>query len=91
MTEVIVYKPGTGIVRRESFDEFTARSREDDCDCRLIQCVCKEARNHQKGCRYRFALTCAVGIACEAHGYDICPECDPCTCKKEGLSDGKTE
>lgn len=30
-------------------------------------------------CRATIALRCPVGIECR-HGYDFCPECDPCTC-----------
>lgn len=66
----------------ETFDEFSARGRLDDCDCQLIECVCAVARTHKKDCRMRKALTCAIPISCEPHGLDVCPTCDPCTCDK---------
>jgi hypothetical protein len=60
--------------------QLLARGRVADCDCNMIACVCSDARPHTIDCRYRKALTCAVGIACK-HGYDVCPQCDPCTCE----------
>jgi len=63
-------------------EEFMARGRVADCDCGLISCVCEEARKHKPECRFRKALTCAVGISCDEHGYDVCPKCDPCDCEK---------
>jgi hypothetical protein len=90
-----LYKSGADVVtcsqavrpsERPEADEdeatFMARGRASDCDCQLITCVCTEARAHDKTCRHRVALTCAVPIVCE-HGYDTCPECDPCTCSQE--------
>lgn len=41
--------------------------------------VYPKASSHIKGCALRTAMTCAVGIECE-HGYDVCPQCDKCTC-----------
>ena len=44
---------------------------------------------HKKNCPYYRAMTCAVGIEC-AHGYDVCPMCDPCTCDdKKNKTDSK--
>jgi hypothetical protein len=60
--------------------EWLAEGRAADCDCQLLQCVCAEKRKHKDGCQYRLALTCAIPIACELHGYDVCPTCDPCSC-----------
>ena len=37
--------------------------------------------DHAETCPRRTAATCAVGIEC-AHGYDVCPVCDPCNCKE---------
>lgn len=34
---------------------------------------------HERGCPMGRAVQCAVGVECE-HGYDVCPQCDPCTC-----------
>jgi hypothetical protein len=72
-------KPLPG-VEYTSFEEFTARGRVADCDCDLIVCACIEIRQHKEGCRYRLALSCPVEITCEAHGRDVCPTCDACTC-----------
>lgn len=71
----------------EEESEYTARGRVPDCDCQLLSCVCAEARTHAKDCRFRKALTCAIPIACEAHGYDVCPVCDPCTCGPSKVAD----
>lgn len=38
--------------------------------------------SHKKKCKFRIAATCAVAIECP-HGYDACPQCDPCTCTAE--------
>jgi hypothetical protein len=54
--------------------------RAPDCTCGFIECVCQEARLHDKKCRYRKALTCPIGIHCEPHGFDVCPVCDVCGC-----------
>ena len=64
------------------FDEWTAQGRPSDCDCGHIACVCAVARAHGRECRYRKAVTCAVGIECEC-GFDVCPKCDPCTCSSK--------
>jgi hypothetical protein len=63
-------------------EEYFAQGRVPDCDCMLLQCVCTEVRPHQKTCRYRVALSCAIPIECEEHGFDVCPVCDVCTCKE---------
>ena len=65
----------------ESYEDFIARGRESDCDCKLLQCICVQARAHAKDCQFRVALTCAIPIACEEHDYDVCPICDQCSCK----------
>lgn len=80
-SERMIVVDGNG-VRECSEAEFRAEGRAKDCDCGMIRCVCLDARKHDKGCAFRRALTCAVGIECE-HGYDVCPICDPCTCKKD--------
>lgn len=55
----------------------------DACDvCDRLACVCPTKKAHHKDCKFRIAVTCAVGIECE-HGYDVCPQCDPCTCEEE--------
>lgn len=56
---------------------------EDDLFCKTcnyISCICSVVKGHEMGCTYRSAVCCPVGIECE-HGYDVCPICDPCTCK----------
>lgn len=40
------------------------------------------ATGHEDDCRYRIATECAIPIECD-HGYDVCPECNPCTCEEE--------
>ena len=48
--------------------------------CNRLACVCDVRAAHPNPrCAYLIAVTCAVPIECE-HGYDACPECDPCTC-----------
>ena len=42
--------------------------------------VCTTKETHNPECKFLRAITCPVGIECE-HGYDVCPSCDPCTCK----------
>ena len=74
---VLLVSPGR--VEETTLEELASRGRVADCDCGLISCACEEARTHEPECRFRKALTSAVGIECE-HGYDTCPECDPCTC-----------
>lgn len=66
----------------ESEKEYMARGRVADCDCQLIQCVCAEARKHKIGCQRRLAMTCPVPISCDAHGLEVCQECDPCSCEE---------
>jgi hypothetical protein len=48
-------------------------------DCGHIACVCDVKARHEETCRFRFAVVCAVGIACQ-HGHEVCPICDTCTC-----------
>ena len=48
-------------------------------NCQHFACICRVLASHAAWCRYRTAMTCAVGIECE-HGRDVCPACDPCTC-----------
>lgn len=66
--------------RSVPFDEYAALRRALDCDCNLIQCVCHEARQHKPDCHLRIALMCAIPFPCDAHGLDVCPTCDVCTC-----------
>lgn len=43
--------------------------------------ACGIRRMHRRRCKFRRAAAGAVGIECE-HGYDVCPICDPCTCRE---------
>lgn len=52
---------------------------EKKCTCGHIACVCHILEEHVQGCLYRLAAT-GVALECE-HGRDVCPRCDPCTCK----------
>ena len=36
---------------------------------------------HGNPCKRATAILCAVAIECE-HGFDVCDECDPCSCEK---------
>lgn len=38
-------------------------------------------REHLPECAFRIASECAAAIECE-HGFDCCPTCDPCTCRR---------
>ena len=59
--------------------EFMAIGRDENCTCGHIQCVCHIERGHKEDCPFRIATCCAIPIECD-HGYDVCPQCDPCTC-----------
>ena len=52
------------------------------CTCGHIVCICMMKQRHKPECQFRKAMQCPVAIEC-AHGYDVCPICDPCTCGKE--------
>lgn|SRR5574341_127792 len=69
-------------LREMDLAEFMAIGRVEDCDCGHIQCCCEVRCGHDDECRFRQAATCAVPIACESHGRDVCPVCDPCTCER---------
>ena len=57
------------------------RGKGDLCDgCGHISCICPITRLHVPECRFRRAAVCPVGIACDPHGRDVCPICDPCDC-----------
>ena len=47
--------------------------------CEHFTCVCDVMAQHEPDCKYRRAVCCSVAIECD-HGYDVCTECDPCTC-----------
>lgn len=54
----------------------------DTCfKCNFLSCVCDIINTHDVDCKFRKSATCTVAIECK-HGYDVCPTCDPCTCKK---------
>ena len=36
---------------------------------------------HQADCKWHLAATCPVAVACDEHGHDVCPKCDPCNCR----------
>lgn len=52
--------------------------------CGYFDCVCDIRVKHKEGCRFRTAMLSPAGIACEPHGRDVCPICDPCTCAEIG-------
>lgn len=49
--------------------------------CGHLACVCPTIKAHVEGCKFRAAVACPVAIECD-HGFDVCPECDPCTCPR---------
>lgn len=40
-----------------------------------------DVKQHERLCRYRQAVETTTPIECDEHGYDVCPICDPCTCR----------
>jgi hypothetical protein len=51
--------------------------------CQHFECVCQVLADHLPGCQYRLAVTCAIPISCDKHGFDVCAECgDVCTCRE---------
>lgn len=46
--------------------------------------------NHARYCRFRVAREGALAVVCD-HGFDVCPECDPCTCANPPQAKGATE
>ena len=54
-------------------------------DCKHFACVCKVINEHKQDCKFRIATAGSVAIECD-HGYDVCPICDPCTCKPKEQS-----
>lgn len=55
------------------------------CACGHIACVCATLAQHHPKCRYAIAMRSPVGIEC-IHGFDVCPNCDPCTCESLGFA-----
>lgn len=60
-----------------SLAEFEKRRADDP----LYRAVTNLTVGHKTDCLFFRAVACAVAIECE-HGYDVCPQCDPCTCGK---------
>ena len=84
VADVAVYVESGGTIvpntaREVPLADFMAQGRAENCTCRLIECSCALVAGHKNDCRFRIAVLCAVGIECE-HGYDVCPQCDACTC-----------
>ena len=54
-----------------------------ECDkAQLVCCICRLVRQHPDDtCSFRRSATCPIPIECD-HGRYVCPECDPCTCRK---------
>lgn len=69
-------------VRALIVDTTTGAIHEGEigCDaCGMLACTCNIQRRHSDDCKFRLAATCSIPIECD-HGYDVCPQCDPCTC-----------
>lgn len=49
-------------------------------DVIYLDCI-RGSETHKADCPELLARVCSVGIECE-HGYDVCPQCDPCTCPR---------
>jgi len=49
--------------------------------CGHFACVCDVMAQHEPDCKYRRAMCSSVAIECDEHDIDVCPGCDPCTCK----------
>ena len=50
--------------------------------CGYISCLCYIIASHLPECKFRSAATgVAIGCSCE-WPRDVCPTCDPCTCKE---------
>jgi hypothetical protein len=79
VTAMLDGKPLPAGAHEEDYDTFVARGRIENCTCHQISCVCAQVAGHNEGCRFRTAVLCPIPIDCE-HGYDVCPQCDPCTC-----------
>lgn len=88
-TATVYIAPGTGdeITRdiervARSLGHETQRVNEIvSCGtCGFFSCVCTARSRHKSECRFLVAAACPVGIACEKHGYDVCPDCDACDC-----------
>lgn len=58
-----------------SIKEFE-KLRADDP---IYRDITEAAVGHKSDCLFFRAVTCTTPIACE-HEYDVCPDCDPCTC-----------
>lgn len=42
----------------------------------------RRVQDHDEDCKFRIAATCSVAIECDCElKRDVCPVCDPCTCK----------
>lgn len=59
------------------------QSLDGDCkECGRLACICPDKERHHEHCWFLAAVSCPVAIECP-HGYDVCPRCDPCTCRME--------
>jgi len=52
--------------------------------CGHLACVCGFRARHAADCKFLLAAAGPIGIACDDHGRDCCPVCDPCTCEAFG-------
>ena len=51
--------------------------------CGSVTCYCEQKARHRGDCRYLRAARLSFELACD-HGYQACPECDPCSCGAGG-------
>jgi len=45
----------------------------------LAACICGLRERHDPSCRFLRAASLSIELEC-THGYQACPECDPCDC-----------
>lgn len=48
--------------------------------CEYYDCVCEVRKTHAPACHLRKCMEMKIGIPCDKHGLDVCPECDKCDC-----------
>lgn len=70
-------------VKNISTAQAARKFKKGGCFCGFISCICGALISHRPECKFRRAVACSVAIEC-AHGFDVCPLCDLCTCRQNG-------
>lgn len=78
MTEILRTKRRSTAV---GFCSVCGIVRQDEEGIPVTDCVCTARLRHKEGCFYIKAVACpiSIGMHCEVHGRDACPQCD-CDC-----------